>query len=723
MRSRFVAAACAALFLLPAAAAPVRAAADDTTTVADPARYGVVVSATRSARPAIEVPNGTAVVKGAELRRRGVTTLGEALMDVAGVEAGGGTDNGTGLTNIGMWGLKEFDALLVTVDGVPVGGPFNPSLAQISLDDVDRIEIVKGPQGSLYGVSAFAGMVQVFTRRGTDGERSLSVGGGSFSNVSGRAGFARALQGGWRLDGVASGRAGDGWQDRTHSTRAQGRVSLDGRVGQARLGFDVSALSDVADWGTPMPVDLADPVPGFERTANYAVKGATQEHAAFSISQRLSVPVAAARGRFENTLAFTTDHQKSVRDFWSGVPDPTTPDTISYAGVQLDPVENTLYEDARLSGSLEAGGRHDWIAGAALTWGRTTASGIGFDVEQRLSRRGADAPDWRDVPVGDHRSFEDTRTFAGVYAHDEWTPVRAFTLSGGGRFDQAHETLHAFGQEVGFAADVTDGSKTSAAWSGDLGALVRLLPAGGPHTLNAYGNWKSSFKPAAPNLTEAESAHILDPERTHSMEGGLKGSLWRGQVTFDAAVFQMDFHNMVVGAVDAGGNPVNVNAGHERFKGTEASLGVRPEAVPGLSVSLGWANHDPRFVQFAFFADPADPASLSDVSGNFIELAPRQLWNARASYAPVSWASAWVAGRHQGNRAMKRRKQYEAARWTPPFSEVDAGVTLDWQRAELVVAGRNLGDDVHWAAESDIGDSQFYYAPPRRVTATLTYRW
>src|SRR5262249_58242189 len=107
----------------------------------------------------------------------------EALIDVAALETGDGSDNGTHQPNIGLWGLKEFDALLVTVDGVPVGGPFNPSLAQIDVDDVERIEIVKGPQGTLHGVAAFAGMVQVFTDRSTPGRGALTLRGGAFTNV------------------------------------------------------------------------------------------------------------------------------------------------------------------------------------------------------------------------------------------------------------------------------------------------------------------------------------------------------------------------------------------------------------------------------------------------------------------------------------------------------------------------------------------------------------
>src|SRR5881628_533470 len=184
---------CLAGILIAVAARP--AAADesaDTLHMAHrPEKYEVVVSATRTPRSAVDVPNATTVVTGAELRRRGTRTLAEALQDMVGLDTGEGSDNGSRFPNVGLWGLKEFDALLITLDGVPVGGPFNPSLAQIPLEDIDRIEVVKGPQGTLYGVSAFAGMIQAFTRDSEVGRGHLTLGGGSFSNFHGNAGYER----------------------------------------------------------------------------------------------------------------------------------------------------------------------------------------------------------------------------------------------------------------------------------------------------------------------------------------------------------------------------------------------------------------------------------------------------------------------------------------------------------------------------------------------------
>ena len=699
--------------LLPTAPPACADSSADTVAMAhDPARYGIVVSATKTSRNVLDLPNSAQVVSGRELRRMGARTLADALIDVAAVETGGGSDNGGRLPNIGMWGLKEFDALLVTVDGVPVGGPFNPSLAQVAVDDIDRIEIVKGPQGSLHGVAAFAGMVQVFTDRAGRGRGALTVGGGDFANAHGTLRGQRELRG-WSVQGSASALRDEGWQERTTSQAYRARVSLSRASQRGTLGFDVTALHDRADWGSPLPVDGGAPVPGFTIERNHAVNGAEQKHDVLGVNSHGSWPLR-ANVRLDHTFGFAHDGQRSLRSFF---PDPgaisgTT--AVGAAGVLLEPRETSVFEDLRAVTTFTAAGQHELVSGAAVTWGRTRARGIGFDFDQDLNDPSS-IPSVADIPVGDHRSFDDRRTFLGAYAHHEWTPVRALSLSGGGRFDRVSEKLSAFGQETGFAALTTADARSEGAWSGDLGAVLRLVPEGvkGVEAVNVYGDWKSAFKPAAPNLTEAENATILDPERTHSIEGGIKARALDGQLSLDVSGFQMDFHNLVVAVQDTALQPVLVNAGHERFKGWEVSLGVAPNAIPGLRLSAGYGWHDPRFVRFTFFTPDG---TFRDVSGKLVELAPRLLWNARAAYAPERGVGGWVAVRHQGTRALNRRNRFFAE----PFSEVDAGVTFEMPRARVLVSGRNLGDDRHYVGESEIGDSQFYVSPPRRFTAELT---
>jgi iron complex outermembrane receptor protein len=714
MRTRMLAGFVPAALLLSAAVA--RAAGDPDTVAMrhDPLKYQIVVSATKTTKDAADVPNGTAVVRGDELRRRGTRTLAEALQDVVGLDTGEGSDNGARLPNMGLWGLKEFDALLVTVDGVPLGGPFNPSLSQIPIEEIDRIEVVKGPQGTLYGVSAFAGMVQVFTRQDSGNQGHFQLGGGSYNETRGSGDVRLAVPRGGtlRLSGLLQ--KADGWQERTGSDIQRGTAALTRDFGDSQFGLSVSGYYDSQKWGTPMPVDAGLPVPGFELDHNYAVRGARLDHHATIANSSFKKPLGQDK-KFENTLGFAYDRQTQIRSF----PDPgaASGDTVPSAGVMLKPIETTLYEDARLVFPLELAGKHQWVAGAALTWGKTTADGMGFDFDQQLGDPNS-IPEFSTIPVGDIRSFWDHRTFVGVYAHDEYAVHERVTLSGGIRYDATSEKLHAQAQEQvpGSPLEVADDSRSDSDWSGDVGALVRLLPqeTKSLNAANLYANWKRGFKPAAPNLTEAEGAEILQPERSNSWEVGLKSRVFERQLAFDVSYFDMKFENMVVSNLDTLGNPVLENAGKERFKGAEVGLEYVPDWAKGTTLHLGYAHHDARFVEYTFVTPDGQ---LRDVAGKRLELVPADMVNAKLDYVHPGGAGLFGAVRWQGERPLTRRNTF----WADAYTEYDAGVTYRRVGWAASIVGRNLGDDRHYTSESDLGDSMFYVAPPRRFEATVGY--
>src|SRR5262249_53809657 len=170
--------------------------------------------------------------------------------------------------------------------------------------------------------------------------------------------------------------------------------------------------------------------------------------------------------------------------------------------------------------------------------------------------------------------------------------------------------------------------------------------------VNVYGNWKSSFKPAAPNLQEPEGAKILDPERTHSLEGGLKLRGLSRQLGLDVSGFDMTFENMVVSTLAPGGStPVFVNAGRERFKGVEVELTAQPKAVPGTTIALGYAHHDARFGAFTL---GGGDGTLGDVSGKQIELGPGEIFNARLDFEAPHGFGVFAAVRSFGKRPLTR---------------------------------------------------------------------
>src|SRR5262249_19888986 len=144
--------------------------------------------------------------------------------------------------------------------------------------------------------------------------------------------------------------------------------------------------------------------------------------------------------------------------------------------------------------------------------------------------------------------------------------------------------------------------------------------------INVYGSVRRAFKPAAPNLAEAEAAEILEPERTTSYEIGIKTRAFH-EVSLDLSYFNMTFRNLVVSILGSGGQPELTNAGKERFKGFESNLRWSPAKLPGSAFEIGYANHSARFVDFTFVTPDGE---LRDVSGKRLELVPGDLLSGRA---------------------------------------------------------------------------------------------
>jgi vitamin B12 transporter len=126
---------------------------------------GLVVTVSPVPRAREAVASHVTVLDGEELRLRGLTSVADALREVGGVDVVRSGSFG-GITSLFMRG-GESDHTLVLVDGVQVnrdGGGFD--FARLSMDNVERIEIVRGPSSALYGSDAMAGVIQVVTRTG-----------------------------------------------------------------------------------------------------------------------------------------------------------------------------------------------------------------------------------------------------------------------------------------------------------------------------------------------------------------------------------------------------------------------------------------------------------------------------------------------------------------------------------------------------------------------------
>ncbi len=173
--------------------------------VAGPAGHGVVgefepivVTAARTAETADEALASVTVINRQDIERLQVQSVQDLLRGVPGIDMVNQGGEGK-LTSMFLRGT-ESDHLLVLVDGVKIAGvttgmaPFQ----HIPVEQVERIEIVRGPRSSLYGAEAIGGVIQIFTRKGGGGLRpTFSIGAGSYQSYTASAGISGGGENGW----------------------------------------------------------------------------------------------------------------------------------------------------------------------------------------------------------------------------------------------------------------------------------------------------------------------------------------------------------------------------------------------------------------------------------------------------------------------------------------------------------------------------------------------
>ncbi len=157
----------------------------------------MTVTASRLEEPIDESLASVTVIRRADIERAQARTVEELLAGVEGLSIAGGGGLGK-VTSVFVRGA-ESDHTLWLVDGVRIGSVTTgtPSLQDLPIDTIERIEIVRGPRSSLYGADAIGGVVQVFTRRGSGSAPSLRLTGGTNGTRQGAASVGFGSDAAW----------------------------------------------------------------------------------------------------------------------------------------------------------------------------------------------------------------------------------------------------------------------------------------------------------------------------------------------------------------------------------------------------------------------------------------------------------------------------------------------------------------------------------------------
>lgn len=195
-RLRHTSSQCAVFFFVSVATCSAQDAVSSTSTNPEAVESEpVIVSATRSDIPLDQSPASASVIGSEDIEQKQIERVADALREVPGLTV---VQTGTPgqLTDVFTRGLRS-EHTQVLLDGIPINqglaGLFN--FADLTTDDIGKIEVVRGPQSTLYGPRALAGVIQIFTKQG-DGPPgvTLSEEGGTYDT------FRETLQSSGKID-------------------------------------------------------------------------------------------------------------------------------------------------------------------------------------------------------------------------------------------------------------------------------------------------------------------------------------------------------------------------------------------------------------------------------------------------------------------------------------------------------------------------------------------
>ena len=200
-----------------------------------------VVSSSRAAESPLDAPNSTAIVTAQDLRLSGYTEPALALRRVAGLSI---LNSDPGNPQISIRGLNQrlSNRTVVLVDGRSVYLDFLGttlwSLLPLNLEDIERVEVIRGPASALYGADAFTGVINIITRTLGEGGSYLSAGigtGGTYRLVASAS--ARADRWRFRVSG------GYNRSDNYAVEVGEGRVDYTSGANNPALGLERLSFS------------------------------------------------------------------------------------------------------------------------------------------------------------------------------------------------------------------------------------------------------------------------------------------------------------------------------------------------------------------------------------------------------------------------------------------------------------------------------------------------
>jgi outer membrane cobalamin receptor len=564
----------------------------------------LVVSAAQVEIPLSRASSAVSIITGAELHDRQLTTVADALRQVPGLAVARAGSAGA-LTSVFPRG-GESDYTLVYIDGMELntfGGGFD--FAHLATANIDRIEIVRGPQSALYGSNAIGAVVRIVTREGGAARGGASFEAGSFGTTRMTASSSGNANG-WSWGGGVDRLASDGFNgkrtasgeeignDRYTRTEVGGSSSWRNATG-ASLRGDLRFARD--DRGFPGPFG-SNPI-GVFSGVDLTSRGTDDR---WSAAIGGTVP-SGRRVRTHAQITWNTNDGEFVSPF-----------------------------DTSTSGSRRVTGRAQ--TDIALGPGIDVSAGAEFQRERVTSSYITDNAG--EIPI--------ERSVGGYFGEARWSAANRLFATGGLRIEHIHRDAvgalnDQYSPRPAMAADdvVSVNPRIAAAY------YLRATPGSETKVRASAG---TGIRPPDGFELAFTDNPALQPERSRSFEAGIDQTFASGRGLVEATWFRNTFDELIVavGRFVESSRYRTDNISNARATGLELATTMRTRAS-GFDIQgrLAYTFLDSEMLA----VDQADAAPSPFTAGQPLLNRPRHQWaiDAGVSRARVT---GWVRGGGRG---------------------------------------------------------------------------
>lgn len=658
----------------------------------------IVVTATRIPEPLDQIPADISVVSGEELVARGAWDMSKALSLVPGVEAPAGGDAGPSSAVPAFWGLHEFDAFLLVVDGVPWGGAFNPGITSLDFTNAQRVEVMKGSAPVMYGATSFVAVVQLLHYPAGEASNEADIAVGDYGSARGSASFALPEIDGYRqsiaMDGQSLGFADA--RENVSDGHLLYRGALDLGTGTLHIDANLTFVRDVP----PSPIirvgsGLTNLTP---INSNFNPADAKIDEDKYQMAVGYSQPIAA--GTWDTLVSLAYSNITDIRAFLE-------PDLSGAADTQNQNRHiDDDYFDTHVTSTLLS--NTTLILGTDLLYGLGTQTTLNGNAAYTVPLDGSVIPpQTTQLPVNEIGTVHDKRVFGGQYAQFDWKPDSRWDVLGGIRLNEAYEQKSSSDFTLPPPTLLAESvSKTMIRPSEIIGGSYKFWAQGKDEAV-AYADFRNAFKPSAIDFGPDYTPDLLSPETAQSYEAGLKGAAVDGRLTYQAELFLMNFNNLVV-ATSSG---ALANAAAEKLKGVE--IEIRYQVTHDLALAANGSYHDAYFTQYNFF----DGDSTVNVAGRQLPLSPHVLAAAGLLYTPSHGLNSTIVAHYVGRRFLDEENIAPVGGYT----NLDATLGYGFGHFVVSVEGNNLTNQRPPVSASEFGSESFYLLNARTVWLRFRY--